>query len=488
MNTHASRLTPHASRLTPPDAYRAHYSLPEPPAALAADECALLDVDITNIGVNEWPHRGARRLTLSYRWLDASGRLLPGEGPHAPLPRAVAPGETVRLEVRIEPPDRPGDHVLQVELVEEGVAWLSEGGDDPLRVPVRVLEGDGKPRVCLLNGACRLHDAVSNHALEQLRFFQERGYHALLLVGDIDERLPRDARRHICLVPPDALRDEAPGLDTRRAVAHFGNAELLIFHYASHYPLADAIRLVGSGTTILDYHGVTPPALWSGVQGAEELDANARLAALARYADHAHAHSAYARDELAAATRLPADSIRVFPYAVPLDAFRPGTPDASLMARYGLEGGPALLYVGRMAPNKRVVDLVRALPAIRARFPHARLLLVGDNKTPPYPQLVAEALAEAQVLGVADAVIFTGQLPLHELVALYQTCDLFVTASQHEGFCIPVIEALACGTPVVGAHATALPETIGEGGVTFPPSDVRALAEAVCELLTAGGD
>jgi glycosyltransferase involved in cell wall biosynthesis len=96
---------------------------------------------------------------------------------------------------------------------------------------------------------------------------------------------------------------------------------------------------------------------------------------------------------------------------------------------------------------------------------------------------VAEARREAEALGVDDAVIFTGQLPLDELVALYQTCDLFVTASRHEGFCIPVIEALACGTPVVGAHATALPETIGPGGLTFPPGDHQALAEAVVALL-----
>jgi glycosyltransferase involved in cell wall biosynthesis len=463
--------------------YRARYQLHDPPISLAADECALVDIDITNVGELPWPHRGERRLALSYRWLDALGRLLPGEGPHAPLPRAVAPGEVVRLEVRIEPPERPGEHVLQVELVEEGVAWLSERGDEPLRLPVHVLPGDDRPRVCLVNGACRLHDAVSNHALEQLRFFHERGYRVLLLVGDIDERLPRELRRHICLVAPDALQDDTPPLAVRRAVTHFHGAELLIFHYASYYPLAEAIRLVGAGATILDYHGVTPPALWSGAQGADELDAGARLAALARFADHAHAHSAFARDELAATARIPADTISVFPYAVPLEAFRPGARDAALVARYGLEEGPGLLYVGRMAGNKRVVDLVRALPIVRARFPHARLLLVGDDKTPPYPQLVAEARREAEALGVGDAVIFTGQLPLDELVALYQTCDLFVTASRHEGFCIPVIEALACGTPVVGANATALPETIGPGGLTFPPGDHQALAEAVVALL-----
>ncbi|MBC8075522.1 MAG: hypothetical protein H7Y32_05555, partial [Chloroflexales bacterium] len=98
--------------------YRARYHLPEPPATIAIDDCALLDVDITNTGATPWPHSGARRITLSYRWLDALGRLLPSEGTQAPLPRTVAPNETVRLEVQIETPARPGEHTLQVELVE----------------------------------------------------------------------------------------------------------------------------------------------------------------------------------------------------------------------------------------------------------------------------------------------------------------------------------------------------------------------------------
>jgi glycosyltransferase involved in cell wall biosynthesis len=113
------------------------------------------------------------------------------------------------------------------------------------------------------------------------------------------------------------------------------------------------------------------------------------------------------------------------------------------------------------------------------------LLLVGNASIGPYPRIVAQARRLAATLGVADGVIFAGQVPDGELVAHYQLADLFVTASVHEGFCIPVVEAMACGLPVVGARATALPETIGPAGLTFQPEDPADLAAKILTILAA---
>jgi glycosyltransferase involved in cell wall biosynthesis len=171
------------------------------------------------------------------------------------------------------------------------------------------------------------------------------------------------------------------------------------------------------------------------------------------------------------------------PYVVPLEGFQPGPRDPELVARYGLEGRPVLLYVGRMAGNKRIIDLVRALALISAQYPGTMLLLVGDDTATPYLRVVAEARAEAARLGCADQVIFTGPVDHDDLYRYYNTCDVYVTSSLHEGFCIPVIEAMACGRPVVGTQATALPETIGPAGLTFRPEDPRDLADKVLEIL-----
>src|SRR5690606_4272593 len=133
--------------------------------------------------------------------------------------------------------------------------------------------------------------------------------------------------------------------------------------------------------------------------------------------------------------------------------------------------------------NKRIDDVVRALALIRQQRPNTMLLLVGDNRSEIYARQAEDILRLAKELGQSDHVIFTGQVDDDTLVKHYQFADLFVTASLHEGFCIPVIEAMASGLPVIGAHTTALPETIGNAGLTFTPQDPADLANTVLRVL-----
>ena len=144
-----------------------------------------------------------------------------------------------------------------------------------------------------------------------------------------------------------------------------------------------------------------------------------------------------------------------------------------------VSGQPVLLYVSRMAANKRITDLVRALALIRARLPEVLLLLVGDDRYPAHARVVAQARQLAQTLGVADGVIFTGQVPDEELAAHYQLADMFVTASVHEGFCIPVIEAMACGLPVVAFAGGSVVEIIEDGVTGFIVDTIEDAADAV---------
>ena len=196
----------------------------------------------------------------------------------------------MRLELPVEAPERPGDYTLELDLVQEGVAWLEELGGSPHEVPLRVLPTDTAPRVCIINSSCRLYDAVGNQIIEQLRFFTARGYRALALVEDIDQRLPRAVRQQLAPCSLDILRATSPTLATRRTVDHFNNTDLYIVHYSAYYALVEAIRLIGRGQVIFDYHGVTPANLWSGVQGGGELVAGERNVSLVRYADRAIAH------------------------------------------------------------------------------------------------------------------------------------------------------------------------------------------------------
>jgi glycosyltransferase involved in cell wall biosynthesis len=460
--------------------YQVIGSLPQAHAGLPL----LMRVAVRNTGAETWPHRGAHPMTLSYHWLDNYDRVIDFEGVRAILPAPLRPGETAELTLQVEPPPRAGEYVLALDMVEEGLGWFSLQGIAPLKIPIFVAPlQNASPRACIINGNCMVNDALGNHVLNQLHFFQSRGYRALALVEHVDPRHPPETRQHLMRITLDELRAGPVNPQTRRAIDHFTGADIYVFNYSAYYPLIDAIRLVGHGVTLFDYHGVTPPHMWNG-DDTEALVEGQRQLQLARYADYALAHSGFTRDELIETGAVDAARVYQMPYVVSLERFRPRRRDPALAARYGLTNDqPVLLYVGRMAANKRITDLVSALALIRARHSHVMLLLVGDDRFPAHARVVAQARQLAQTLGVADGVIFTGQVPDEELAAHYQLANVFVTASIHEGFCIPVIEAMACGVPVIGADATALPETIGPAGLTFQPEDPADLAQKILALL-----
>ncbi|MCU0490760.1 MAG: glycosyltransferase [Chloroflexaceae bacterium] len=456
-----------------------------PPAS--DDAPLLLRVAVRNTGTAPWPNGGSRPINLAYHWLDRHGQPVDFEGVRSRLPAALQPGEEVELDMQIEPPPRPGNFQLMLDMVEEDVTWFSVAGAPGLSLPVTVAASNrSAPRAVIVNGNCASNDAVGNHLLNQMRYLQERGYQVVLLVEHTNSLLPPEIRQHIVQVELEELRDGAKSALTRRAVEHFHSADLYFFHYSTYYGLVEAIRLVGHGVTVFDYHGVTPPSLWSGA-GREYLEEGQRRLELVRFADYAVAHSGFTRDELLHTGLIAPERVYQMGYVVPLERFGPGSRKPDLLRRYGLRPEqPLLLYVGRIASNKRVDDLVRALALLRERVPDAVLLIVGDNIGQPYRQNAAQIQALADELGLAEAVIFAGQVPDEELADHYRLASVFVTASVHEGFCIPVLEAMACGIPAVGANATALPETIGAGGLTFEPMNPADLAAKVKQILDFG--
>jgi glycosyltransferase involved in cell wall biosynthesis len=445
----------------------------------------LLRVRVTNTGRAPWSNRGAYPVNLSYHWLDPKGHVVDFEGLRAIMPGPLRPGESVELELQVEPPPRPGRYLLALDMVEEGAGWFSVQGVPYATVPIEVAPGPrDAPKVCIINGNCVVNDALGNHVVNQIRFFRERGWQTLALVEHVDPRQPAEVRRFLARITPDDLRNGTDNPQRRRAVQHFRTADLYIFNYSTFYPLVEAIRLVDHGVVIFDYHGVTPPHLWDG-PGREALVEGARRIDLVRYADYAIAHSGFTRGELLATGAIAPERVFQMGYAVPLERFVPGPKPAYLLARYGLRPEqPVLLYIGRMARNKRVDLLAQALPEVRAALPDAVLLLVGDISTPAYALTAAQVRQIAAASGVSEAVLFTGQIADAELPDHYRLADVFVTASEHEGFCIPAVEAMAAGVPVVGAHATALPETIGDAGLTFAPGDAAGLAARVVAIVS----
>jgi glycosyltransferase involved in cell wall biosynthesis len=142
--------------------------------------------------------------------------------------------------------------------------------------------------------------------------------------------------------------------------------------------------------------------------------------------------------------------------------------------------GATILCVARQYPRKRITDLVRAMPRVRAAVPNAHAIIVGDG--PEHAGLRA-LVAE---LRLGDAVNLTGAIPDDDIVAqMYYRADIFCLPSIQEGFGIVFLEAMASGLPIVATTATAIPEVVPHrrAGLLVPPGDVDALAEALIELL-----
>jgi len=202
----------------------------------------------------------------------------------------------------------------------------------------------------------------------------------------------------------------------------------------------------------------------------------------ARVSDAVIVPSETVRQDAVRILRLAPQRVYVTPEAAG-PAFHPrddGAVDA-VRRRYGLEG-PFLLSVGSLEPGKNRERLLQAFARLRARGLGHTLAVVGQRAW----RYEGEAPL-ARRLGLADSVRFLGHVPQADLPALYSAADLFVFPSLYEGFGLPALEALACGTPVVASNVSAVPEVVGDAALQVPPFDVEALADAIERLLRDDG-
>ena len=164
------------------------------------------------------------------------------------------------------------------------------------------------------------------------------------------------------------------------------------------------------------------------------------------------------------------------------EAFRPIADRGRLAAFREKHGLPErlILFVGTIEPRKNVERLVRAYARLRkeGNLPHK--LVIGGAEG----WLYTEVFATVEEMGLGDDVILPGYIPRDELLLWYNAADVFVYPSLYEGFGLPPLEAMACGTPVIASNASSLPEVVGEAGLLVDPYDVEGMAEAMFKVLT----
>jgi glycosyltransferase involved in cell wall biosynthesis len=159
-------------------------------------------------------------------------------------------------------------------------------------------------------------------------------------------------------------------------------------------------------------------------------------------------------------------------------------PDPEALARLAASksaGGSDWLFVGRLIPSKAQHDLVKALWAFHRLYDaRARLHLVGFDASPPYRKALVEFVED---LGLTGSVILHGDVPDRTLAAHFATADVYVSLSVHEGFGVPLVEAMRAGIPVVALGSGAVPVTVGEAGLVLTRAEPSYVAAAVARVL-----
>ncbi|MFQ6014991.1 MAG: glycosyltransferase family 4 protein [Anaerolineae bacterium] len=188
--------------------------------------------------------------------------------------------------------------------------------------------------------------------------------------------------------------------------------------------------------------------------------------------------SASTKNDLAKLLQVPEQKVDVVHCGVD-KTFRPIEDQRQLAAFRSKRGLPekVILFVGTIEPRKNVIGLIAAYSHLKEDFPH--VLVIGGAKGWFYE----EVFEVVERLGLRERVIFPGYIPQSELPLWYNAAQLFVYPSLYEGFGLPVLEAMACGTPVITSSTSSLPEVVGQAGLTVDPLNSEEIGQAMRQML-----
>jgi L-malate glycosyltransferase len=301
-------------------------------------------------------------------------------------------------------------------------------------------------------------------------------------IGDSARRMRGLLRQmgHTSDVYALTIDDELKGDVHPFADAASKRGDLTIFHFALPSPMTEAFAEL-SGGRLLQYHNVTPASYFAAYDPALfRLASIARqeLATLVGRVDLALGVSDYNRRELEA---LGFEPTGVLPLAVDLSRItRPVQRPA--LDKILDDDFVNFLFVGRIAPNKKIEDHIRLAEHYK-RYVDAyyRFIFVGKyDAVPRYFATIRALMSEYRLLN--ERFVFTGPVSDEDLAVYYRHSAVYISLSEHEGFCAPLLEAMAADVPVLAYSAAAVPETLGGAGVQFAPKDMEYAAELLGSL------
>ena len=304
-------------------------------------------------------------------------------------------------------------------------------------------------------------DAIGHEVLGIQRVLRAAGHEPEIIVETADRRL------------------EDLTIDYRDAPGYVTADDVLIHHFslgsrASRTAFALPARMA------LIYHNITPPEFYVGIHPQLMLQCYRGLRELKAYVprvDLALGDSEFNRHDLESYGFAPTAVLPVVPDFSHLDL----EPDTALAGQFD-DDWVNILFVGRFVPNKKPEDLVRFFHAYKRLYNQkARLILAGSYAG--FDAYLAQVQGLIATLGATDVHIL-GQISDQELTALYDVADVFLCASEHEGFCVPLLEAFHKDVPVIAYAATAVPETMDGAGVLYAEKDPVLVASLINAVVT----
>ena len=322
---------------------------------------------------------------------------------------------------------------------------------------------ESREKLCIIQmvSEVKFGDAVGNDVMAINEVLKSAGYMTGVFVAKFDKKVNKKDVYNVKMLM--SLKED----------------DVVIYHLASQDPLVEIVKKLPC-KVVLRYHNVTPPQFFKPYDSVSEMvtkNGLLQVEELKDYVDYGMVVSEFNKQDLIGmGYKCPID---VVPIVIPFDDYKK-TPDKDVVEKYS-DGITNILFVGRGAPNKKIEDVITAFATYKEKYDSsARLFLVGNyDKKSKYQRVINDTIEKLQVKDV----IFPGHISFEAILAYYSVADVFLCMSEHEGFCVPLLEAMSFELPIVAYDCAAVPGTLGGAGELFSNKDYNDVAMKIDKIV-----
>ncbi len=350
---------------------------------------------------------------------------------------------------------------IQIERLNNRIEELNGKIDVLEKYISEQLNESNEIRVYQFTSTLRKGDGVGNDVLAIHNYLRERKVKTCVFYESVVGEFSKEDARSINELPLLCEKD------------------ILLIHVAFAWDYLETLKEM-TGRKIFVYHNITPPEFFAPYD-TESADAcKMGLEQVKRLKDipiYCLADSEFNKNDLVSyGYECPMD---VLPIIIPFEDYDKNADEETIKKLN--DGKTNILFVGRIAPNKKQEDIIRAFSYYQKKYnQNSRLVLLGGyNENDLYYQSLKKYVEELEVENVS----FTRHIPFSQVIATFKSADAFVCLSEHEGFCIPLLEAMHFEIPIVAYNNTAVGETLGSGGILIEKKDSATVAAAIDEIV-----